>query len=263
MEINNLFSPIYIEPFAGGAGLAIELLLKGDVQSIVINDFDKAIYSFWSSILYNTEEFIQLIEKTPINIIEWEKQKDIYSNQIDYGELEVGFATFFLNRTNRSGIIKGGPISRDENAKYKLDCRYNKLDLINKIYRISSHKMNIHLYNLDAIQFIKKILPNFSNDETFIFFDPPYYKQGKNLYTNFYSHSNHVELYHEIKKISNMHWITTYDYSEEILKIYEGIPKKVFHLHYSVNRKRKEKEYLFHSPVTSIDSYDKVQFLTK
>lgn len=132
--------PIYVEPFAGGAGLAIELLLNGDVDSIIINDFDKSIYSFWSCILYDTNNFISLIENTPINIDEWEKQKEIYNNQLNYSKLEVGFATFYLNRTNRSGIIKGGPISRNDSGKYKLDCRFNKVDLINKIRRISSVK---------------------------------------------------------------------------------------------------------------------------
>lgn len=261
IEQNNINMPIYIEPFAGGAGLAIELLINGDVDSIVINDFDKAIYSFWSCVLYDTENFLKLIENTPINIMEWEKQKDVYNNHFNYSKLEVGFATFFLNRTNRSGIIKGGPISRDDGGKYKLDCRFNKVDLINKIRRISSYKEKIHLYNYDAIYLIKQVLPLFPKEQLFIFFDPPYYKQGKNLYTNFYDHDDHKELCYEIKGISESHWITTYDFNNAILKLYENLPKKVYQLYYSANRKRKEKEFLFHNAKTIVNSYDKVQFI--
>ncbi|KKB74064.1 MULTISPECIES: DNA adenine methylase [Bacillus] len=261
IEQNNILLPIYVEPFAGGAGLAIELLLRGDVNSIIINDFDPAIYNFWKCVLYDTDNFVNLIEETPINISEWEKQKEIYNNQLNYSELEVGFATFYLNRTNRSGIIKGGPISRDNSGKYKLDCRFNKVDLINKIRHISLVKDSINLYNYDAIFFIKHILPIFPEQQLFIFFDPPYYEQGKNLYTNFYTHNDHEELCNAIKEISESHWITTYDFNQAIANLYKDVPTKVYQLHYSANRKRKEKEFLFHNIKTRVDSFEKVQFV--
>ena len=38
---------IYVEPFAGGAGLALKLLFRGDVDSLVLNDIDRNIYAFW------------------------------------------------------------------------------------------------------------------------------------------------------------------------------------------------------------------------
>lgn len=262
IEENEIIKPIYIEPFAGGAGLAIELLLKGNVESIVINDFDKAIYSFWESILHHTESFISLIEETPITLKQWEMQKDIYNNQINHSSLEVGFATFFLNRTNRSGIIKGGPISREEGGKYPLDCRYNKKNLIRKIKHISEKKENIYIYNHDAVYFIENIIPKFSEDRLFIFFDPPYYKQGKNLYTNFYNHEDHKELCYAIKGIRTSRWITTYDYDVNIQHLYSNLPTKIYQLQYSANRKRKEKEFLFHNFNTVVNSYDKVQFAT-
>lgn len=261
IEQNRIHAPIYVEPFAGGAGLAIELLLKGDVNSIVINDFDRAIFNFWNSVLHDTDNFINLIINTPINIEEWSRQKVIYNNQQNYTNLEIGFSTFFLNRTNRSGIIKGGPISREESTKYPLDCRYNKNDLVEKIRRISEYRNRIHLFNYDAVHFIRRIIPNYAPNQLFIFFDPPYYKQGKKLYTNFYSHDDHVELSEAIKGIVDSHWITTYDYVSNIADIYEEVPTKVYQLQYSANRKRKEKEYMFHNVETFINSFDKVQFV--
>lgn len=261
IEQNRLHAPIYVEPFAGGAGLAIELLLKEDVDSIIINDFDRAIYSFWNSVLNDTDNFINLIIDTPINMEEWSRQKVIYNNQQNYNSLEVGFSTFFLNRTNRSGIIKGGPISREEDNKYPLNCRYNKTDLVKKIRKISQFRNRIHLFNYDAVHFIRQIIPNYDPDRLFTFFDPPYYKQGKKLYTNFYSHDDHVELSEAIKGIVDSHWITTYDYVSNIADIYEDVPTKVYQLQYSANRKRKEKEYMFHNAETYINSFDKVQFI--
>lgn len=261
IEENGIENPVYVEPFAGGAGLAIQLLLKENVHSIVINDFDRAIYSFWYSVLNDSENLISLILNTPIDIEEWERQREVYNNQQNYGTLELGFATFFLNRTNRSGIIKGGPISRNKDGKYPIDCRYKTSDLVDKIRSIFNLRDRIQLYNYDAVYFIQNILPNYVANQLFIFFDPPYYKQGKNLYTNFYSHDDHRELSEVIKGIVNIHWITTYDYIDNIAKMYEHIPAKVYQLQYSAYRKRKEKEYLFHNDITIVNSCDKVQFL--
>lgn len=261
IEQNNIQAPIYVEPFAGGAGLAIELLLRKDVNSIIINDFDFAIYCFWENVLNNTDDLIYMIETTPINIEEWENQRSIYNNQHFHSSLQVGFSTFYLNRTNRSGIIKGGPISRDETSEYTLDCRYNKTDLISKIRRIADSREKINLYNHDAVYFIQHILPNYAENRLFIFFDPPYYKQGKKLYTNFYSHDDHSELSEAIKGIADSHWITTYDFNSNIAGLYSDVPSKVYQLQYSANRKRKEKEYLFHNERTLVNSFDKVQFI--
>lgn len=259
---NNIKNPIYIEPFAGGAGLAIELLLNQDVESIVINDIDIAIYSFWYSVLYRVDDLISLIEKTPITINEWKKQKAIYESQKSYPSLDLGFATFYLNRTNRSGIIKGGPIGGlDQSGKYKIDCRFNKEDLINKIRKISSNRDKIFLYNYDAVYFIQNVLSKFPSEQLFIFFDPPYFKEGKKLYTNFYTYDDHKDLCYAIKGIKKSHWINTYDYNKNIAELYKNIPTKIFNVQYSANRKRKEKEFLFHNPITEVKSFDKVQFI--
>ncbi|MGD6836931.1 DNA adenine methylase [Bacillus thuringiensis] len=259
---NNISYGNYVEPFAGGAGIAIELLLKGIVRNIYINDYDYAIYSIWHSIINETESFVQMIRDINITIEEWRIQKSIYANQSEYSSLQVGFAAFFLNRTNNSGVILGGPIGRmDQSGKYKIDCRFNKDKLIEKIYAIAEKKENICVSNQDAKDFIRGVIvEKLKSDETFIFFDPPYYKQGKNLYTNFFNHENHVALSEQILRLSDYHWITTYDFNKEIAKMYSEVPTKTYQLMYSANRKRKEFEYLFHSHKTIVSSFDKVQF---
>ena len=149
----------YIEPYMGGAGVAMKLLLLGDVEKIIVNDYDKSIYAFWYSVLYLTEELIDKIENTNITIDEWKIQKSIQDDKENVSDiLLLGFSTLFLNRTNRSGIIKAGVIGgKNQNGKYKLDCRFSKSDIINKILEISKHKKQIKLFNMDAEQFIKSI----------------------------------------------------------------------------------------------------------
>ena len=184
IKVNNCKT--YIEPYAGGAGVALKLLFNNDVQKIMINDFDKAIYSFWYSVLNYTDELVKKIEETPITMEEWYIQKNIYENKSNSNSiLELGFATLFLNRTNRSGILKAGVIGgKSQEGNYKLDCRFNKVELIKKIKKIASFKSRIKLYNLDAEVFIRRNVSK--TKDSFTFFDPPYYKKGPGLYTNFY-----------------------------------------------------------------------------
>lgn len=258
---NNIVEGTYIEPFAGGAGVAIQLLLDGDVNSIVINDYDKSIYSIWYSILNNTEKFISLISNTPITIDEWHKQKAIYlRNKNRQNSLEGAFATFFLNRTNVSGIISGGPIGgMNQTGKYKIDCRFNKVDLIRKIRLIADRRENITLYRKDALELIDIINENYDTDSTLIFFDPPYYVQGKNLYLSFYSNNSHKKLFEKIGILNDFYWITTYDYAPQISEIYHNVDQKYeYELSYSVNKKRKAKEFMFASEKIKIYSFDKV-----
>ena len=150
----------YVEPFAGGAGVALGLLFKGCVNDIVINDFDKSIYSIWRAILTESDKLIYLIKHTPISIEEWYKQRSIYKNQNKRYSLELGFAALYLNRTNRSGILNAGPIGGlNQNGKYLIDARFNKEELIKKIKRIVSYKNKIKLYNCEISTFLKNIMP--------------------------------------------------------------------------------------------------------
>ena len=190
IEKSNLGECTYVEPFAGGAGVALSLLFAGTVTSIVINDYDKAIYSMWKAILEETEAFINLVQTVPLTIDEWRKQKQIYNDQNKKYSLELGFATFYLNRTNRSGILEAGPIGGYKQiGNYLMDARYNREALIERIKKIAKYKSHIHLYNKDIESFIKNYLPKYQQN-AFVYFDPPYYNKGKELYKR---RKEHVE----------------------------------------------------------------------
>lgn len=264
IEVNVGADGTYIEPFAGGAGVAIQLLQKKEVKKIVINDLDHSIHSIWYSILHDTDQFVDLIEKTEITIEEWHKQKSIYKEEAsDPYSLKGAFATFFLNRTNVSGIINGGPIGGiNQQGNYKLDCRFNKKNLIKKIRDISSLKTSIELTNLDAESLVHHIPEKYPVDKTFIFFDPPYFNQGKNLYLKFIDKDKHRRLKECIEVLEAYKWIITYDRADEIYSIYHEFSQKYeYQLRYSANNKRKEKawEYMFASTDTKLNSFANVE----
>lgn len=224
----------YIEPFAGGAGVAIALLMSGKVDEIVINDKDKAIYSFWRAVLHDTDSFLKKMERIPVTIEEWKKQKRIYSNGDKYS-LELGFAAFFLNRTNRSGILStAGPIGGyEQKGAWKLSERYNKEELAYRIQKIAKRRKCIRAYNQDAFTFIKKFIPRFSK-KSFVYFDPPYYKKGKVLYHNAFVHNDHKILANVISNYVKCPWVITYDNTPEIAEIYQDYYTRQFNIDYSL-----------------------------
>lgn len=244
---NNIIEPVYCEAFAGGSGLALLLLKNNVVKKIILNDIDKSIYSFWKAILNYPQEFINMVECISITLNEREKQKEIQKNKNNFN-LEIkeellllGFSTFFLNRVNRSGIINAGVIGGiNQTGNYKIDCRFNKKKLIEKIKEIASYKNKIEFYNLNATIFIEKIK---NKRNLFIFFDPPYYDKGQELYTNFYNKNDHIKLAKCISSLKQ-NWIITYDNVNEIKEIYSKYQIREFDINYSLEKKRKAKEIL-------------------
>ena len=261
ISINNLSAPIYCEPFSGGSGVSMELLLNNKVNSIILNDYDPAIYSVWYAILNETERFTEDIANLSITINEWFQHKETYNNlhTIQEYNYSLALSTLFLNRTNRAGIIMAGPIGGyNQKSKYTIDCRFNKQNIIKKINTIATQSHRIQLYMLDAKELIRTVLLNLSPQNLFTFFDPPYYKQGHALYKNAFNHLDHINLYNAIREMDGYRWITTYDCCPEIQEIYNQLLEYTYQLQYSANSVRKEKEYLYGSPITKLESFDKV-----
>lgn len=249
----------YIEPYAGGSAVALRLLINGDVQRIMINDYDRSIFSFWHSVVYESDKLINRIWNTEITMDEWHKQKRIQERKSTADLLDLGFSTLFLNRTNRSGIIKAGVIGgKNQNGNYKMDCRFNKKTITNRIALIASFAERITVCNDDAIDFIKKEIKHTRNSLTF--FDPPYYDKGPELYTNFYNHEDHIELARSISQLMrNRYWILTYDIAEEIENMYGKYnyhPIRYF-LNYSIAKPTRGQEFMFFSRNTKIGNVDK------
>lgn len=243
-DFNALSGGHYLEPYAGGAGVALELLYSGYVSDIHINDIDPAIYSFWKSITQNTEDFLKLLHDTPITMEEWYKQKEILNDAENKDFLELGFAAFFLNRTNRSGILKGGVVGgKQQNGNYTLDARFNKENLKKRIERVGVNSLKIHVYNEDALGLIKKV-DDFLPENSLVYLDPPYYVKGQGLYRNYYVHEDHVKIKKALKKITSK-WIVSYDNCDEIREIYREYSMIDYDLNYSAYHKVKAKEVMF------------------
>ena len=254
-------SRTYIEPFAGGSGLALKLLCNNDVDRLILNDIDYCIYCFWHSCLNHTETLCEMIVSSSVNIDTWRVQKNIHSFPKSYSKLEVGFATFFLNRCNVSGVIQGGPIGGFEQlGSYLIDARYRKMDLIDRIKKIGMLSDRISFHNMDAITFLQNELPKYKSENVFLNIDPPYVKKGKLLYENSFNQADHSELSCVVKSLGYK-WIVTYDEGDVIRQLYSDCRKQTISVDYSAGKTRKGNEFLIFGNLVQIPHQNAIMLL--
>ncbi len=228
LEENDLIGTDYAEPYAGGAGLALKLLMDEYVGDIFINDLNPSIYSFWYIILNRGDDFCKWIEEVPITVEQWSKYKQIQAHYKTADLFELAKSTFFLNRTNVSGVISGGIIGGvNQTGKYKINARFNKVELIKRIQDIQHFSHRIHLSNLDGIDFVKRLERKKKN--IFIYLDPPYYQKGSDLYMNAFCDEDHRQLASFVKSMKKK-WIISYDNQEFIMNLYQNERKILYKL---------------------------------
>jgi len=253
IEENKIEEAIYIEPFAGGAGAALNLLVNGYVEKIVLNDLDERIYKFWKAVLNDTDEFIARIISKPLSITEWLRQRELLRDKDFVREgsaIDVGFASFFLNRCNRSGILSAGPIGgMKQTGEWKIDARFNKTELISRIEKIAQFQKRIEIYNEDGLNFLEEYLRkmNLMKYRVLIYLDPPYFQKGRDLYKYYMKNDDHENLGNFLKKCTDFRWIISYDDINFIRNIYKGVKKNQVQMQYSAHKISIGKELLMSS----------------
>lgn len=254
MRANGLEGGHYLEPFAGGAGVALELLFEGHATHIHINDLDPAVYAFWSAATADPEGMLKLLHDTPITMDQWHHWRTVMLEQNSNNSLaERGFSTLFINRTNRSGILKGGVIGgKSQAGTYKLDARFGKEMIATRLERIAMNADRISVYCEDAFLLLgraTKLLP----EQSLIYLDPPYYVKGRGLYRNFYKHDDHLQIAdllqaHDFKRP----WVVSYDNAPEICAMYSQNQALNYALHYTAQARYVGDEVMFFKEGISI-----------
>lgn len=244
VRINGLSDGAYVEPYAGGAGVGVSLLLGEYVDAVWINDLDPAVWAFWNSVIHADGELRRRIECTPLTLAERARQKAIYRRGLAAGVLSLGFAFFYLNRTNRSGILDGGVIGgKKQKGEWKIDARFNGEELSERVRRIARYRSRLHVYNDDALAFLQRILGRLPR-RALIYLDPPYYDKGRHLYANYYTPDDHQTIATTVKGLTRP-WVVSYDDRAQTRRLYAGYPSRRYRLSYSARDKRKGAEVMF------------------
>jgi len=254
---NDLEGSKYVEIYAGGAGVAWPLLFEEYVSEVHINDIDIVIFSFWDTVLNHTETLCKTISDTRVDMAQWYKQKHINTHPSEHNSTDIGFSTFFLNRTNRSGIITGGVIGgKNQSGKWLLDARYNKHDLIGRIEEIAKYKHRITVTRQDAAEVIQSEITK-PYDDTVIYLDPPYYSKGKGLYQNDYTADDHRQIASLVARLE-CPWLVSYDATPEIFALYSQFDQLTYDLSYSAQTRYAGNEVLIYSPLLTIPTTEDV-----
>jgi DNA adenine methylase len=241
---NQLLGCEYVEPYAGGASVALSLLFEEFADHVHINDLNRSVYAFWRSVLDHTDDLCTLIDEATLNLEEWSRQKGI-QKAMEVNALELGFSTFYLNRTSRSGIIAGGLIGgKDQAGNWKMDARFNKDDLIARIQKIGRFRSRITLTGIDSAQYLRMALPKVAN--SFVYLDPPYFVKGEGLYENYYDISDHAEIASLVSELT-VPWVVSYDSAPEIGSMYKRFKRTTYGLQYSAGDRYVGNEQMYFS----------------
>lgn len=242
-------APRYVEPYAGGAGAGIALLREGLVDHLVVNDIDPAVHAFWSSAVHTSDALVDLVATSPLTIEEWRKQRSIYQAGDDSDLLALGFAFYYLNRTNRSGILNAGVIGgQHQQGKYRIDARFNRTTLIERLQAIGSVSDRITVSDLDG----RTVIQKYGEDpNTFMYIDPPYVHAGSQLYLNSFQGRDHQALAEVVMATEQAHWLVTYDTAPLIERIYDGAFQCELEISYSARYTGKARELMIGSATVS------------
>ena len=207
----------YVEPYAGGAGAGIALLREGIVNRLVINDIDPAVHCFWAQVVNNNRAFVEWIEEVPLTLDEWRRQREVYRSRCS-DQVALGRAFFYLNRTNRSGVLNAGVIGgQAQGGRYRIDARFNRQTLVERVEAIGALRSAIEVTSLDGRTVIQQ---HARRRSSFLYIDPPYVHAGSQLYLNAFEARDHEALAEAVDRIAGAHWLMTYDESPFITRLY-------------------------------------------
>lgn len=247
VRANGLSDGRYIEPYAGGAGIAWELLITGVVRRVLINDISPQVFAFWTSVLSHTDELCRRIWDVPLSVEEWDRQKATFRRPEDVSTLELGVSCFYLNRTNRSGILNGGLIGgRSQHGRWRMNARFNREDLVRRISKIAECRARIEVTCSDALEFIRENLDNFG-EKDLIYIDPPYFEKGRMLYYDAYGPDDHVAVAELLSGVHGPKWVVSYDDVEAIRGLYEFTSGLRYTIAYSARKRTQGCEVMFFS----------------
>ena len=243
LEENGLEGCDYYEPYCGGAGAALKLLTRGHVDRIFLNDADSRIHAFWMAALDDSELFAERIHATALSVDEWRRQHGIAASPNGHSRLDIGFAVFFLNRCNRSGILDGPFGGYEQAGRWKIDARFNRKELARRVLALGDVRDRIDVKNLDALDYLRSSLPRGRQRErVLVYIDPPYYGAGRRLYMNHYSDSDHRKLAAYLIRQRSLRWIVSYDDAPLTRQLYERASRYLLPLSHSLQAKAVRKE---------------------
>jgi len=245
IERNDAIGSNYVEPYAGGAGIALELLFDEKIGHVYLNDSSLHIHAFWRAVLTETERFCQMVSRVRLTINTWRRHREVVRHPTEHDFVQLGFSTFYLNRCNRSGVLRAGVIGGlAQGGSWKMDARFMRRALIDRIESLAEYRKDITVTNHDAEEFMTTKV-NAITGPTIVYCDPPYYEGADRLYLDTYQPGDHARLAMVIQEKLRHPWLVSYDGHRDIIALYRKRRRFHYALQYSAMRSYSAREVLF------------------
>jgi len=238
IRLNGLRPKLFVEPFAGGASVALQLLNDGLVESIALGEKDPLLAGFWKTVFTDHEWLIEKLRDTEPTLTNWDR----FKNGQHRTDRQRALACIFLNRTSFSGIIapSAGPLGgRTQQSAYPIGCRYTVELITRRITQAAQLAERVLFVNHgDWRHTVWRVKARrYQPNEVLYYFDPPFYYKANDLYRFFFDAANHRKL-HDALGALGQPWLLSYDAAKPIIEMYRqnGIgPKRVELLYSAAN----------------------------
>jgi DNA adenine methylase len=263
LDANPSVGADYVEPYAGGAGVAMELLLSRDVSRVHLNDSSIHIYAFWQAVVTEPEAFCRKVASVTLSLDEWRRQREILRHPEGHSLLDVGFSTFYLNRCNRSGVLTAGVIGGfAQEGRWRIDARFPRIELIRRIEAIATRAKDISVTNFDAEHFLQNHVPRLP-ESSLLYCDPPYFHRAERLYLNTYTRDDHVRLANVIQAQISWPWLVSYDAHDDVIQLYDQRRKFTYSLQYSAIHAYKGREVFVFSDDLTVPAKSSLPYIDR
>lgn len=221
LAANDLRPDVFVEPFAGGASVALELLATDEVQSIGLAELDPYVASFWETVFFDTDWLCRQVASIEVSLDAWRRMK---SGRFRSRRSQA-LACLYLNRTSFNGTLhpRAGPIGgMSQSSGYPIDCRFPRERLVRRIRMCAQFADRVafirHEDALGAVAYARRRLRGKS---LFYYFDPPFWAKSSFLYRHAFTHQDHQRLATAVRYLREP-YLLSYDPAPEVRELYAG-----------------------------------------
>jgi DNA adenine methylase len=222
LRLNGLRPHLYIEPFAGGASVAIQLLHENMVEQIALGEKDPMVAGFWKAVFTDHERLIAELRRLEPTLENW----TYYRRTRPRTPLGWAVKCLFLNRTSFSGILSptAGPIGgHQQTSEYTIGCRFPIKRLEQRITQIAAYANRVaFIHEGDWQEVVGRTRQlGYTHDQIFYYLDPPFYEKAERLYRYYFYEPDHQMLHHQLSEL-DANYILSYDAAEPIVARYSS-----------------------------------------
>lgn len=225
IHANNLQPDLFVEVFAGGASVSLQLLANKTVQQIGLIEKDPLVAAFWKVVFSKNDVnwLISQIEEIEITLEKWQA----FKNTVPDDQRMRALACLYLNRTSFSGILapSSGPLGGyEQQSDYPIDCRFPRETLIKRIQQANALRDKVaFVWQVDWAAGLKRIAQKQQVGklplDALFYFDPPFFAKAEKLYSYYFTNGDHTKLRDAIVSL-NQNWVLSYDYCDRVEELY-------------------------------------------